>query len=338
VIGYLLRRALAALPTLAAILIVTFFVLRAIPGDPTDALAEAAGGAADRAALEALRREFGLDRPAGALALEWIGRCARFDFGSSFADGAPVGRKVAGALLHTFALNGVGLLLIVSASLACGVWLAAKEGTVAGAWSGRLVSLAAAVPGAWGAMLLQKWLAADLGLFPLQGAGPPGTGSEGVWAPPDPAYLILPALALSYRAAALYSRLVRASLLRTFDAGYLRAARARGVSSGRLWLAHALRNAWLPLIATTAGLAPILVSGSVIVETLFAWPGAGRLMIDALLARDYGVVLALTWAGALITLAALLAGDLGLCVADPRLRLGPERAEPPAKEIPEPPR
>jgi peptide/nickel transport system permease protein len=296
-------------------------LLRAIPGDPADALTEAAGGTADRAALEALRREFGLDRPAPAMALEWIGRCLRFDFGPSLTDGAPVGRKVFRALIHTAVLNGAGLLLIVAGSLAGGLWLAAREGGALGTWGGRLLSVAAAVPSAWGAVLLQRWMAVDLQLFPLQGSGPPGVGGEAAWVRPDLWYLTLPALALSYRGIALYSRLVHTALRRTLETGYLRAARARGAPTVRLWLAHALRNASLPLISAAAGLAPILVSGSVIVETLFAWPGAGRLMIEALLGRDYGVILALTWTGALFTFAALLAGDLALCASDPRMHL-----------------
>lgn len=325
--GYLLRRILASLPTLAVVLLVTFLVLRATPGDPAEAVAEAAGGVADEEALAALRSEFGLDRPAPAQALEWVGRCVRFDFGSSFTDGEPVSRKVARALLHTAILNGAGLSLVLAGSLIAGVWLASRSGSNAGAWTLRLFSLAAAVPSAWGAVLLQRWLAVDLGLFPLQGAGLPGAGGAAARVQLEPAYLILPAIALSYRATALYSRLVCASLMRSLDAGYLRAARARGAAAMRAWLLHALRNAVLPLIPTAAGLVPILVSGSVVVETVFAWPGAGRLMVDSLLARDYGVILALTWAGALVTFAALLAGDLALCAGDPRLRLHGDAGE-----------
>lgn len=320
--GYVLRRILASLPTLLALIGLTFALLRAIPGDPADARAsEAAAARVDRAAVEGLRRQFGLDRAPAAQFLDWAGRCLRFDFGASFADGAPVSRKIGRAFLATAILNGTALLLLLSFSLAAGTLLAARAGSGLDVWGGRLLAALAGLPVAWGAILLQRLLAVDLGLLPLQGASPAGASPGSALLAFRPEYLCLPALAVSYRGAALYSRLVRQAVVQTLRADYLTTARARGVPLRLLYLRHALRNAALPLISTTAALAPAVLAGNVVVENVFGWPGAGRLFVDALLARDYAVLLALIWIGSLFTLAALLAADLLLGFADPRVRV-----------------
>lgn len=315
--GYLLRRILLSVPTLLLLAALTFLLLRALPGDAAQARALGAGSARiDRATLENLSRQFGLDRPPLDQLIDWTGRCLRFDFGSSFADGAPVGRKVGRALLASAVLNGTALAILLLFSVGAGVCLAARGGTRLDAWGGRALALAGSVPVAWGALLLQRLLAVDLPLFPLLGSAPAGGGGL----LPRPEYLCLPAIAIAYRGAALYTLLVRQAVAQALRSDHVKLARARGVPARILYLRHTLRSAALPLIGRAAAFAPEVLAGNVLVESIFGWPGAGRLLVDALLARDYAVLMALVWTGSVLTLAALLAGDLLTASIDPRLK------------------
>jgi ABC-type dipeptide/oligopeptide/nickel transport system permease component len=321
--GYILRRILASLPTLVVVMALTFFLLRAIPGDPAEARAASLEGySIDRAAMESLRQQYGLTRSLGEQAIDWAGRCLRFDFGNSYGDGMPVAPKLARALWTTAFLNLAAVGLLVGCSLTTGIWLAARAGSAFDLWIGRALAALAAVPVAWGSILVQRFFAADLGWFPLQGSGPAGLSAGGGLPLPRLEYLCLPALAIAYRGIALYSRLVRQALVQTLQAGYLTAARARGLPTALLFLRHALRNAALPLISVGATLVPVLISGNVVVENVFGWPGAGRLAVEALIGRDYPVLLALTWVSALFVLTGLLAADLIVGLADPRVRVG----------------
>lgn len=320
--AYLLRRVLVSIPTLAALITLTFLLLRSVPGDPADArLAEADTARIDRAAVEHLRSQFGGDLPPLPQAVLWAGRCLRFDFGLSFADGAPVGARIVRALGATAVLSGTALLLMLAVSLTAGTWMAAGAGGRLDRWGGRLLLIAASVPASLGAVILQRLLAVDFPLFPLHGAGPPGAAGEPFLGGLRLQYLALPALCVAYRGAALYSRLVRQAVVQTLRAEFVTAARARGLAGPFLHLRHTLRNALLPLISTTAALVPAAMAGSIVVETIFGWPGAGRLFADSVLGRDYPVILALVWAGALLTLTSLLAADLLLGSVDPRVRV-----------------
>ncbi len=318
--GYLLRRLAASIPTLLALVGAVFLLLQCVPGDPADARgAHQSAFPVDRAAVESLRRQFGLDRPLWEQSLDWTARCLRFDFGASFADGRPVGEKIGRAIVATAALNGSALLLIVSLSLLIGVWMAIRAGRTIETWTGRALGLLAGLPVAWGALLLQRALAVDLGLLPLLGAGPAGAAQEQAASTLSPLYLLLPALAASYRGVALYARLVRQAVLEALSAAHVITARARGAAGRELHLRHTLRNAALPLISAAAALAPAVIAGNVVVESVFAWPGVGRLFVEALLWRDYAVLLALVWCSALFTWGSVLLGDLLISCADPRV-------------------
>ncbi|MCZ6777397.1 MAG: ABC transporter permease [Acidobacteriota bacterium] len=320
--GYLLRRALASLPTLLLVMGVMFLLLQGLPGDPAEVrLGGEESRPTDRAAVEHLRREFGLDRSVGVQALDWVRRCVLFDFGLSFSDRSAVGPKVARALWATAVLNGSALLLLLVCSLFAGLWLAVRSGTFLERGAGHLLAVLSVVPAAWGALLLQRFLAVDLGWFPLLGAGPAGAGSgEGLLAPRI-AYLCVPVLAFAYRGTALYTLLVREAFVEALHADHVMAARARGLPTRLLYLRHALGAASRTLITTSAPLARALVAGNVVIESVFAWPGAGRLLVESVLQRDYPVLMALTWISILFTLGWILLADLILGWVDPRLRL-----------------
>ncbi|MEE9217806.1 MAG: ABC transporter permease [Acidobacteriota bacterium] len=320
--GYLLRRALSSVPTLFLVMGVTFLLLQSLPGDPAELRAAGLEArSADRAAVEHLRQQFGLDRALPVQALDWARRCLRFDFGVSFSDGSPVGAKVARALWATAVLNGSALLLLLTFSIGGGMALAAWKQTWLGRPAMRLLAGVAAVPSAWGALLLQRLLAVDLGWLPLEGGGPAGGGAGSGWLNPSLHFLALPALAVAYRGTALYTLLARQAIAQALESDHVLAAQARGLPRRLLYLRHALRTAARSLIATSAPMARALVAGNVVVETVFGWPGAGRLLVDALLQRDYPVLLALTWVSILFTLVWMVATDLVLGMADPRVRL-----------------
>lgn len=320
--GYILRRALATLPTLLLVILIMFLLLQALPGDPAEVrLGGESARPTDRAAVEHLREQFGLNRPLGSQALEWVRRCLLFDFGTSFADREPVGRKVARALWATAVLNGTALLLFFACSLCAGLWLAIRSGTLLERAAGRLLAALSVVPAAWGALLLQRFLAVDLGWFPLQGAGPAGAGGAHDLLAPRLEYLCLPVLAFVYRGTALYTLLVREAFVEAVHADHVVAARARGLPSRLLYLRHALSTASRTLISTSAPLARLLVAGNVVVESVFAWPGAGRLLVQSVLLRDYPVLMALTWIAIIFTLGWILIADLVLGWVDPRMRL-----------------
>lgn len=320
--GYLLRRALASLPSLLLVMGVMFLLLQGLPGDPAEVrLGGEESRPTDRAAVEHLRQEFELDRGVGAQALGWARRCLMFDFGLSFADRSPVGPKVARALWATAVLNGSALLLLLACSLFSGLWLAVRSGTLVERGAGHLLAALSVVPAAWGALLLQRFLAVDLGWFPLLGAGPAGAGSGGGFLAPRLAYLCVPVLAFAYRGTAFYTLLVREAFVEALHTDHLMAARARGLPVRLLYLRHALRTASRSLITTSAPLARALVAGNVVIESVFAWPGAGRLLVEAVLQRDYPVLMALAWVAILFTLGSILLADLVLGWVDPRLRL-----------------
>lgn len=318
--GYLLRRLSLSLPTLAGIVALTFALLHALPGDPVDARL-AAEGSLDLDALASahLRRQFNLDRPLAAQMLDWLARCIRMDFGASFSDGAPVLQKLGRSLAATVMLNGAAVLVIALVSLSAGILLASHQDSPIDRWGGRGLAVLLALPAAWGALLLQRFFAVDLGWFPLLGSSPAG-GASAYWVGWRAEYVFLPLAAASYRGAALYTRLVRASVLSILRSEYVRAARARGVHPVWIHARYTLRNAALPLIGIIPTLAPATVAGSVVVESVFGWPGAGRLMVESILGRDYPVVLALALICALFVHACALGSELLMLASDPRLR------------------
>jgi peptide/nickel transport system permease protein len=273
-------------------------------------------------AAEEMRKVYGLDKPVPERFALWIGRVARLDFGESFVDRRPVTDRIREALPYTLALNGIALLLTLAVAIPLGVAAGGRpEGRLDRVSSAALFALYS-LPSFWAALLLQSLFSVKLGWLPLYGVAsdPQSPGAGGVadlaW------HAALPVVCLTYGSLAFYARLVRASVAETRGADYVVAARARGLSRRQALWKHAFRNALLPLVTLLGLVLPGLLSGSVIIEKIFAWPGLGRLYFDSILSRDYPVVLALSLLGALATLILTLAADVAAAAVDPRVRDG----------------
>jgi peptide/nickel transport system permease protein len=322
-IAYVLRRLALAIPTLFGIVVLVFLLLHLAPGTPASAVGSGESGRrVSAAAREEMRRLYGLDRPLPERFARWIGRVARLDLGDSFVDRRPVSERIREALPATLALNGLALFFTLAIGIPIGVAAGGRPEGPFDRTSAIVLFALYSMPVFWAALLLQTLLSVKLGWLPLYGVSsdPPPTGFAGV--ADRLAHLALPVTCLTYASLAFFARLVRAGVVEARSQDYVTAALARGVSRrGALWR-HAFRNALLPLITLLGLLLPGLLSGSVIVERIFAWPGLGRLYFDSILSRDYPVVLGLSLIGAVATLAATLAADLAYAFADPRVREG----------------
>ncbi len=317
---YVLRRLLLAIPTLLGITIVVFALVHLAPGSPgagASSLRRPTGRAA-----EEMRRLYGLDRPLPERFAKWVSRVARFDLGESFVDHRPVSERIREALPHTLLLNGLALLLALGIAIPLGVVAGGNPESAFDRMSGAALFAMYSMPTFWAALLLQTLLAVQLRWLPLYGiaSDSPPPGLAGV--ADRLAHLALPVICLTYGTLAFVARLVRSGVAEARDSDYVLSARARGASRRQALWRHAFRNAVLPLITLLGLMVPALLSGSVVVERIFVWPGLGQLYFDSILARDYPVILALSLLSAVVTLIATLASDIAAALADPRVRDG----------------
>ncbi len=318
---YILRRLLLAVPTLFGIIVIVFLLVHLAPGSPVSGGRDALRRPTGRAAEE-LRRLYGLDRPIPERFGAWFSRAVRFDLGESFVDRRPVGERIREALPNTLFLNGLALALALSIAIPLGVIAGGRPEGPFDRVSGAALFALYSTPTFWAALLLQSLFAVQLGWLPLYGVAsdPAPAGLAGI--ADRLAHAALPATCLAYGTLAFVARLVRSGVAETREADFVLAARARGASRRRALWTHAFPNAVLPLLTLFGLLLPALLSGSVIVERIFAWPGLGRLYFDSILARDYPVILGLSLLSAVATLAATLASDIAAAAADPRVRDG----------------
>jgi peptide/nickel transport system permease protein len=317
---YLVRRILLAIPTLFGIVVLVFLLLHLAPGSPASSGSIESGRRVSAAAREEMRRLYGLDRPLPERFGSWIGRVVRFDLGESFVDRRPVSERIREALPATLALNGLALLLTLGIAVPLGVAAGGRpEGPFDRVSSVALFALYS-MPVFWAALLLQSLLSVELGWLPLYGVSSDGAPAGIAGLGDRLAHLALPVTCLTYGSLAFLARIVRAGVVDARAQVYFTAALARGVSRRAALWRHAFRNALLPVITLLGLILPGLLSGSVIVERIFAWPGLGRLYFDSILSRDYPVVLGLSLLGAVATLAATLAADVAYAFADPRVR------------------
>jgi peptide/nickel transport system permease protein len=321
VIVYVARRLALAVPTLFGIAVIVFLLLHLAPGGPGTGGADAARRVSGKAAEE-MRRLYGLDRPLPEQFARWMGRVVRLDLGESFVDHRPVSERIREALPHTLALNGLALLFALGLAIPLGVLAGGSpESGFDRASSAALFALYS-LPTFWAALLLQTLFAVQLRWLPLYGTASDAAPAGLAGLADRLAHLALPVTCLTYGTLAFVARLVRSGVAEARSSDYVLAARARGASRARAIWGHAFPNALLPVITLAGLLLPALLSGSVIVERIFAWPGLGRLYFDSILARDYPVILALSLLSAVATLAATLVADVALAAADPRVRDG----------------
>jgi len=323
--SYIARRLFYAVLTFLGITVVTFTLIHAVPGDPIDFLAsKGMRNISSPAQVAALRHELHLDRPLVVQYLYWFRGIVTLDFGRSTIDRRLVIDRIAEKLPRTFALNTTAFLLAALIGLPVGLWSATRSGRLVERGSSVFFFLLYSLPTFWVALLLMEWFAVRLNVLPLFGMSSDDYASMTTAQQfADRArHFVLPVLTLCYGQIAILARFTKSSLTEVIRQDFITTARAKGVGEGTVILVHAFRNALISLVTLLGLIVPGLISGSVIVETMFQWDGVGRLYFDAVFARDYPTVLALSVATAVVTLLASLAADILYAIADPRIRVG----------------
>jgi peptide/nickel transport system permease protein len=311
---YLARRVLHALTTLFLVCTATFAIVHAAPGGPS-LLADPKLTAAERAEIE---QRLGIDKPIVLQYGSWLGRVARGDLGSSFLYQVPNAAAIRERLPATLLLAGTALAIALIVGVSVGAYCAARAGSVIDHSVTLIASAAMAVPAFWLAMLLIMLFAVTLGVLPAGGSATVGA---------DPSlgdrlrHLVMPALVLAAALTAEMLRYARSSTRTALLQPFIRVASGKGLSAARVRWRHALRNALIPVVTVLGLQLPRLVGGAAITESVFSWPGMGRLGVEAALSRDYPLVLAITLVIAATVAAATLLVDLIYLWLDPRIRL-----------------
>ncbi len=324
------------IPTFIGITLISFLIVHLAPGDPGELMAGGGLGGASEVGLSTDKRatvddaiaqwrsQFGLDKPLHEQYFNWLGRLLTLEFGESFKDQQPVWDKIAERLPITILLNVLSIVLIYLVALPLGIYSATHPYTV---WD-RLTTVGSFVlfslPTFWVAILCIVFFGGGdfFDLFPPGGLH--ATDYSESWPLMTRmwdmgAHLFLPVMILSYGGFAELSRFMRGSLLETLSQNYILTARAKGLSERVVIYKHALRNSLVPMVTILAGILPALIGGSVIVESIFSIPGIGQLGFQAVLARDYPVIMAVFTMGAVVTLFSILLSDILLTLVDPRI-------------------
>ena len=327
--AYILRRLMLIVPTFLGISLISFAAIQLAPGSPVYmALMRSQGSIqtdADTARIiEDTKKLYGLDKPIVQQYVLWLGRMVRLDFGDSYKDQRPVRTKIFEALPITLELNIISIFLIYLISIPLGIYSATHPRH----WTDHVLSLLLfilySLPSFFVAMLLMlffcggeywNWFPA-FGLHSLQAElwSWPRRLMDHAW------HLVLPVLCLTYGGLAGLSRYARAGMAETIRQDYIRTARAYGFSEGTVVYRYALRNSLIPIVTLVGTLLPVMIGGSIIIEQIFSIPGMGRLTFQAILFRDYPVVMGTLSLSALLTLLGLLLTDILYAMVDPRIR------------------
>jgi peptide/nickel transport system permease protein len=316
---FVLRRILQAIPTFFGITLISFALIHLAPGDPVSLLVF---GAADLTAedLAAIRRSYGLDQPIPIQYLSWLGHVLTGDFGQSFLYRRPVIEMIAATLPNTLQLALLALLVALAIGIPLGVAAARNRGTAIDQ-AVRVFGVAGhALPGFWFGLLFILVLSVQFRLFPVGGMLTIGKDpldiGDRLW------HLVGPVFALSLTGIANYSRYMRTEALEVLGQDFIRTAYAKGLRERAVLYVHALRNALLPIITALGGLLATLVSGTVVIEQVFAWPGMGRMTFEAARSKDYPVVMAVVVLSSVLLLLSYILRDIAYGIADPRVRRG----------------
>jgi len=312
VIGYVVRRVLRAITTLLGTTLIIFVLVRVVPADPAVTIA---GPKADPETLAAIRKDLGLDDPVVVQYGRYLAGLARGDLGRSYMTGRRVADVIAERLPATAWLALTSLALGFSLGLVLGIVTAARRGSLidVAVLLGTLIGLS--IPTFWLGNLLIYEFSYRLKLLPLG-----GYGSGGAWWRPNPLNLVLPAITLAIVEFFFYARFVHTNVGGTLASDYIRTARAKGAPPARLYFVHALRNALIPIVTLLGLDIAALMSGVVLTETVFNWPGLGRLAVQAVFNLDIPLVAGTVLFSAVLVLVANLVVDLLYGVIDPRVQ------------------
>jgi ABC-type dipeptide/oligopeptide/nickel transport system permease component len=304
-LGYIARKLLITIPLLLFISIAVFAIIHLAPGDPVSLTVNPG---APQSVFAAQRVRLGLDKPLPIQYLFFIGRVLHGDFGQSVLTGANVTTLIGQRLPNTLALGVAALLLSYLIAMPLGVVAALRRGKLADHGAMTVAHVGMGVPDFWLGIMLVLLFSLYLGWLPSSGNDSPRS-------------LILPTIALSAQGVAISARVMRSAMLEVLGQDFVRTLRAKGLPE-RAVLGHALRNALLPSISLFGLRLGWLIGGAVIVETVFAWPGVGRLLVDSVLHRDYPVVQGVAFLLGTSVILANLLGDVLYALANPRVRLG----------------
>jgi peptide/nickel transport system permease protein len=315
------RRLALAAALVLAVLAVNFVLIHAAPGDPAQVIAGEMGGA-DEAAMASIRKAYGLDRPLATQFVTYIGKSLHGDLGQSYTFNQPVSGLILDRLGPTVLLVMTALLCAVLLGTLLGVWAARRPDSMVSGVVTVLSLVGYSMPVFWTGILLVILFGKVWPIMPIAGMHDVRLVGATAWVSLLDVmhHLVLPALTLTLIYIAQYSRLARASMLEILGADYIRTARAKGLSDRVVTFKHALRNALMPIVTVVGLQFGNLISGAVLVETVFSWPGLGTLALEAILGRDYPTLLGVLTFSALLVIAANLLTDLSYRWIDPRLR------------------
>jgi peptide/nickel transport system permease protein len=321
---YALRRLVLAVPLLIGITFISFLIIHLAPGDPVEYATGELNIEAGVQAKQLLREQYGLDKPLHVQYWNWLKRLARLDFGRSFApDGRPVLAKIGERLPVTLALNIIELVIILLIAVPTGVLSATRQYSGFDKVTTVFVFTGFATPDFWLALLLMILFGVQLGWLPISGLRSLNWEYLSFWRQQWDflGHLVLPIAVATFGGLAGFSRYMRQSMLEVIRQDYIQSARAKGLAEHVVIGKHALRNAMLPIVTILGLSLPGLIGGSVIVETIFAIPGMGQLMVQSVFQRDYPVIMGNLVIVSTLTLLANLIADIAYGLVDPRIRL-----------------
>ncbi len=319
---YLAKRLLVLIPTFIGITLVCFAVIHLAPGEPTALQAELNPNITTEA-IDQLRHHYGLDQPLLKRYVLWMGNLARLDFGRSISsDERPVWDKIRERLPITISINIASLVIILLAATPLGVISAIRRGHMTDRFITVFVFIGFSIPGFWLALICMDFFGVRLGWLPISGihsAGYLHLGLSGrLW--DLGVHLFLPVVISAFGSLAGMSRYMRSSMLEIIRQDYILTARAKGLPERTVIYKHAMRNALLPVITILGLSIPGLIGGSVIFESIFSIPGLGQLFYQAIMMRDYNLIMGALTIGSVLTLLGNLLADVAYSLADPRIR------------------
>lgn len=323
---YVVRRLLGAIPLVLGIATIIFFLVNLAPGDPT-LLYQSPG--MTREVIEQMRANFGLDEPLPVRWVKWVGAMLTGDFGWSFSFQRPVRDVLVEMFPNTLLLSGCALVVSFFLGILLGTLQAVRQYSLADSAMSVVLLFFYSMPSFWLALMLVLTMSLfarnvwDLPFwFPASGMVSVDHASLSAWGRLQDrvAHLVLPTLALALVLTAGIARYMRGSMLEVVHQDFVRTARAKGLPERVVVFKHALRNALLPIVSLLGLYIPFLFSGAIFIEVVFAWPGMGRTLVDAILQRDYALVMAGSFFFAIVVVVANLAADILYAVVDPRIR------------------
>lgn len=316
-------------PTFIGITLITFLIVQLAPGSPVflrlySAQMGTGSASLSEEVIENTKKLYGLDKPIPVQYGLWLTKFFTFDFGNSYKDHRPVLEKIGEALPITIQLNLISIFLIYLISVPIGVYSAVRQHS----WGDRITTIVLfilySLPNFWVAMLLMYFLGggAHFSWFPIYGINSLGAETwpwhrwflDRLW------HIVLPTFCLTYAGLAMLSRYARAGMIETIRQDYIRTARAYGFSEKIIVYKYAMRNSLIPIITMLGTLLPLMISGSVIIESIFSVPGMGRLSFEAVLSRDYPLIMGILAISAILTLIGLVISDILYALVDPRIK------------------